>query len=234
MKESATAGGVENGGSKPLSSGGSGSSRHLLVKRVVKVTAFFVGITVLWMVLYKTASPFGFASISQHFIGVFANDADIMWFRDPFKEFYKDSDFQIACDFFNGNSYDLDNMPNGGLTYVKSNFRTIWFYRYWFASKDAYPKMHDQDVFNKIKKNNLIAGMKLKIRFLSTEYFGGFCQPSKDLNKVSTMHANCCVGLDNKIIDLKILLEDWRKYMAWPDKSKKQLKASWSVPLSCR
>ncbi|KAL1552638.1 hypothetical protein AAHA92_13409 [Salvia divinorum] len=25
-------------------------------------------------------------------------DADIMWLRDPFKKFYKDGDFQIACD----------------------------------------------------------------------------------------------------------------------------------------
>ncbi|KAE9600192.1 hypothetical protein Lal_00045850 [Lupinus albus] len=356
MKEPATTGDVENGGSKPLNSGGSGSSNHLLVKRVIKVTAFFVGITVLWMFLYNSATPFGFPSISQHFIGVFANeiidpkleivlknasmvdktviittlndawaepgsifdlflesfhkgnetekllkhlvvitldqkayarcivlhpycyqletkgdnftneaffmtpdylhmmwrrikflgsvlqlgynfvftDADIMWFRDPFKEFYKDADFQIACDFFNGNSYDLNNMPNGGFTYVKSSMKTIWFYRFWYASKDAYPKMHDQDVLNKIKKNYLIAIMKLKIRFLSTEYFGGFCEPSKDFNKVSTMHANCCVGLDNKVIDLKILLEDWRKYMALPDKEKQQLKFSWRAPQTCR
>ncbi|CAL0322303.1 unnamed protein product [Lupinus luteus] len=161
-------------------------------------------------------------------------DADIMWFRDPFKQFDKDADFQIASDYFNGNSYDLDNKPNGGFTYVKSNFRTIWFYRYWFTSKDAYPKMHDQDVLDRIKKSPIIAIMNLKIRFLSTEYFGGFCQPSQDFNKVSTMHANCCVGLDNKMIDLKILLEDWRKYMALPDKVKKQSKSSWNVPQSCR
>lgn len=159
-------------------------------------------------------------------------DTDIMWLRDPFKLFYKDADFQIACDFFNGNTYDLNNSPNGGFNYVKSNKRTISFYKYWFNSRNAYPKLHDQDVLNKIKKNSFISNMKLKIRFLSTSYFGGFCQHAKDFNKVSTMHANCCVGLDNKVNDLKILLEDWKKYVALPENEKNQSHPSWSV--SCR
>jgi len=159
-------------------------------------------------------------------------DTDIMWLRDPFKRFYKDADFQIACDFFNGNSYDLNNYPNGGFNYVKSSSRTIRFYKFWFNSRSAYPKLHDQDVLNRIKKNSFISDMKLKIRFLSTDYFGGFCQHAKDFNKVSTMHANCCVGLENKVSDLKILLEDWKKYVALPENEKNQSHPSWSV--SCR
>lgn len=161
-------------------------------------------------------------------------DTDIMWLRDPFQLFYKDTDFQIACDFFNGNSYDLNNLPNGGFNYVKSNARTIWFYKFWFKSRKTYPTMHDQDVLNHIKTHPLISNKKLKIRFLSTRYFGGFCQASKDFNKVSTMHANCCVGLDNKVNDLKILLEDWKKYMALSDEKRKIAHPSWSVPKSCR
>ncbi|KAI4352033.1 hypothetical protein L6164_006322 [Bauhinia variegata] len=161
-------------------------------------------------------------------------DTDIMWFRDPFKQFFKDGDFQIACDFFNGNSYDLKNLPNGGFTYVKSNNRTIRFYKFWFKSRKDYPEKHDQDVLNLIKTHPFISQLKLKIRFLSTAYIGGFCQRSKDFNKVCTMHANCCVGLDNKVNDLKILLEDWRKYMALPANDKKNSHPSWSVPQSCR
>ncbi|XP_027357335.1 uncharacterized protein At4g15970-like [Abrus precatorius] len=161
-------------------------------------------------------------------------DADIMWLRDPFNQFYLDADFQIACDFFNGYPNDLKNMPNGGFNYVKSNDRTVWFYKFWFNSRTAYPRLHDQDVLNKIKRNALISDMKLKIKFLSTSYFGGFCQPSKDLNEVTTMHANCCVGLENKVNDLKILLEDWKKYMALSETQKKQSPPSWRVPDSCR
>ncbi|KAM5566555.1 hypothetical protein ABKV19_014949 [Rosa sericea] len=58
-------------------------------------------------------------------------DADVMWFRNPFPRFYSDADFQIACDHFLGSSDDLQNRPNGGFNYVKSNNRSIEFYKYW-------------------------------------------------------------------------------------------------------
>jgi Nucleotide-diphospho-sugar transferase len=55
-------------------------------------------------------------------------DADIMWFRNPFPYFHPDADFQIACDHFTGYSSDLRNTANGGIGYVKikqSNHRII-------------------------------------------------------------------------------------------------------------
>ncbi|KAK7251762.1 hypothetical protein RIF29_35246 [Crotalaria pallida] len=161
-------------------------------------------------------------------------DSDIMWFRDPFKQFYKDTDIQIACDVFKGDSSNMKNFPNGGFAYVKSNSRTIWFYKFWYMSRIVYPTLHDQDVLNKIKQHPFISRMRLRIRFLSTTYFGGFCQASKDFNKVCTMHANCCVGLGNKVNDLKILIEDWKKYMALPENEKTNSPLSWSAPKSCK
>ncbi|KAK1417827.1 hypothetical protein QVD17_26961 [Tagetes erecta] len=163
-------------------------------------------------------------------------DADIMWFRDPFPKFHKDADFQIACDYFNGNPSDLQNLPNGGFNYVNSNNKTIQFYKFWYNSRLTYPTLHDQDVFNEIKFNPFIKDIGLTIRFLDTAYFGGFCQPSKDLNKVCTMHANCCVGLENKVNDLGIMLRDWRKYK---ESFANQTLASgstgsWTVPQLCR
>ena len=163
-----------------------------------------------------------------------------MWLRDPFPRFYKDADFQIASDFYQGNAQDMNNMPNGGFTYVKSNNRTIWFYKFWYDSRALYPNLHDQDVLNRIKWNPDISNMKLQIRFLDTAYFGGFCQPSKNLDEVCTMHANCCVGLENKINDLKILLEDWTRYIKpLPHRDQKNTTISsspprWTVPQSCR
>ncbi|KAG4388392.1 hypothetical protein GLYMA_09G166850v4 [Glycine max] len=79
----------------------------------------------------------------------------------------------------------------------------------------------------------LVSRMKLKMRLLSTSYFGGFCERAEDFNKVSTMHANCCVGLENKVNDIKLLLEDWNKYMALSENEKKQSHPSWSVPQLC-
>lgn len=160
-------------------------------------------------------------------------DADIMWFRDPFPRFHPKVDFQIACDYFRGNPSDLHNLPNGGFTFVKSNKKTIKFYKFWYNSKEKFPGLHDQDVLNKIKFDPFIREIGLKIRFLDTAYFGGFCQTSKDLNKVCTMHANCCVGLDNKVYDLEIMLDDWRKYMLSKANVTAPQHTSWTVPQHC-
>ncbi|XP_054790355.1 uncharacterized protein At4g15970-like isoform X2 [Prosopis cineraria] len=161
-------------------------------------------------------------------------DLDIMWLRDPFERFFKDVDFQIACDRFNGNSMDTTNEPNGGFLYVRSNHKTKDFYKLWIESRKIDPKLNEQDVLNKIKTHSFVSIRKMIIRFLDTTYFGGFCQASRDFNKVCTMHANCCVGLDNKIFDLKILLQDWRHYITLNPDQKLHSHPSWRVPNSCR
>lgn len=160
-------------------------------------------------------------------------DTDIMWFRNPIPHFYPDGDFQIACDHFLGNELDLDNRPNGGFNYVKSNNRTIEFYKFWYSSRERHPGLHDQDVLNFIKYDSFIREIGLQMRFLSTAYFGGICEPSRDFNEVCTMHANCCVGLSRKIHDLKVMLADWRKFMSMPPKVKRSKIHSWRVPQNC-
>ncbi|XP_027176509.1 uncharacterized protein At4g15970-like [Coffea eugenioides] len=158
-------------------------------------------------------------------------DADIVWFRDPFQQFYEDADFQIACDQFRYNSTDLNNSPNAGFTYAKSSNATIQFYKFWYDSKDTYPWSHDQHVLNKIKFDPFIDKIGLKIKFLDTTYFGGFCEPSKDLDVVFTMHANCCTSLDSKIHDLNMVIDDWKRYMTLPRNQTKP--NSWTMPRYC-
>ncbi|KAK3015950.1 hypothetical protein RJ639_007792 [Escallonia herrerae] len=161
-------------------------------------------------------------------------DADIMWFRDPFPRFYTDADFQIACDRYYGNPVDLvNNIPNGGFNFVKSNNRSIAFYKFWYSSRNTYPGLHDQDVLNKIKNDSFIMKIGLKMKFLNTVYFGGFCEPSKDFNQVCTMHANCCYGLDSKLQDLRIMLQDWKQFMSLPPYLKRSSMPSWRVPKNC-
>lgn len=161
-------------------------------------------------------------------------DADVMWFRSPFTRFYKYGDFQIACDHYLGRSNDLENRPNGGFSFVRSNNRTILFYKYWYASRIRYSGYHDQDVLNFIKREPFLVRIGLRIRFLNTAYFGGLCEPSKDMNLVRTMHANCCFGLDSKLHDLRIMLQDWRDFMALPLHLKQESGFSWKVPQNCR
>ncbi|CAA7043764.1 unnamed protein product [Microthlaspi erraticum] len=160
-------------------------------------------------------------------------DADVMWFRNPFPRFYRYADFQIACDHYLGRSTDLENRPNGGFSFVRSNNRTILFYKFWYASRIKYPGYHDQDVLNFIKTEPFISHIGLSIRFLNTAYFGGLCEPSKDLNLVRTMHANCCFGMDSKLHDLGIMLQDWRDFMSLPLHLKQSSGFSWKVPQNC-
>uniref|UniRef100_A0A1S4DNP3 Nucleotide-diphospho-sugar transferase domain-containing protein n=1 Tax=Nicotiana tabacum TaxID=4097 RepID=A0A1S4DNP3_TOBAC len=160
-------------------------------------------------------------------------DADILWFRRPFAHFYSHADFQIACDHYVHNSFNLKNAPNGGFKYVKSNNQTIQFYKFWYDSRNIYPEKHDQDVLNIIKFHPFLKKIKLKIMFLDTAYFGGFCEPSKDVNLACTMHANCCVGLGNKIHDLKMAINDWKTYMALPNGERISKRHTWTFGGFC-
>ncbi|XP_010691066.1 uncharacterized protein At4g15970 isoform X2 [Beta vulgaris subsp. vulgaris] len=159
-------------------------------------------------------------------------DTDVMWFRDPFPHFTLDSDFQTSCDLFNGMEFDIQNSPNNGFLFVRSNHRTIKFYKFWVSSRNTYPNLHEQDVFNRIKNDIYIQKLGVKLRFLDTDYFGGFCSPSKDFNKVCTMHANCCVGLDRKIADLNTTLEVWKNYQLSSSNTTQQ-SSDWTVPKQC-
>ena len=161
-------------------------------------------------------------------------DADIMWFRDPFPQFDLDADFQIACDHFFGNPYSLHNRPNGGFLHVKSNNQTLEFYDYWYRSHEIYTEMHDQDVLNIIKFDPFVRNSGLTIRFLDTALFGGLCEPSRDLNRVCTMHANCCFGLSSKLHDLRLMLEDWKLFVSLPPTWKTCPHITWRVPANCR
>ncbi|CAN8325337.1 unnamed protein product [Cochlearia groenlandica] len=157
-------------------------------------------------------------------------DADILWLRDPFPRFFPDADFQITCDDYNGKPTDKNNHVNSGFTYVKANNKTLNFYDFWIKSSRMYPGKHDQDVFNIIKNNCFVAKLGMKMMFFDTVYFGGFCEPSRDINVVNTMHANCCIGLENKVNNLKAALEDWRRYVSL---NTTVSVTKWNIPPKC-
>ncbi|KAB2620129.1 hypothetical protein D8674_043017 [Pyrus ussuriensis x Pyrus communis] len=138
-------------------------------------------------------------------------DADVMWFRDPFPQFYEDADFHIACDHFFGT-----------------------FYKFRYFSRETYLGFHDQDVLNIIKFHPTTISIGLKIKFLDTAYFGGFYEPSKDLNQVCTMHANYCKGLGSKLHDLRIMVQNWKRSVSLPPNLKRYLMLPWVVPHNCR
>ncbi|CAM0948645.1 unnamed protein product [Alopecurus aequalis] len=159
-------------------------------------------------------------------------DVDILWFRDPFPRIFPQAQLVMSSDFFVGDPNSPGNYPNGGLLYVKSCDGTIGFYKHWQSSRARFPGMHEQYVFDKIVKEGVPPHLGTKVQFLDTNVFGGFCQHGKDLGKVATMHANCCVGLENKLFDLKNVLQDWKTYKARLAAGNTEY-FSWRIPGRC-
>nr|CAB3456343.1 unnamed protein product [Digitaria exilis] len=143
-------------------------------------------------------------------------DVDILWLRPPFQRLPGGdvADVVMSSDFFVGDPASPGNYPNGGLLYVRSSPAAVAFYEHWQASRARFPGKHEQFVFDRIVKEGVPASVGARVRFLDTAVFGGFCQHGKDLGKVATMHANCCVGMENKLFDLRNVLEDWKEYRA--------------------
>ncbi|XP_031484188.1 uncharacterized protein At1g28695-like [Nymphaea colorata] len=141
-------------------------------------------------------------------------DADIVWFRNPFKRFTADDDVQMSCDHYDGRPYDTKNAANTGFHFARSNKKTIKFYDLWYESSKNYSKMHDQAALYILKDRGIIEQLGLKFRFLDTLYFGGFCQKSRDLREVNTMHANCCRSIKAKLADLRASLQQWKKFVS--------------------
>lgn len=61
-----------------------------------------------------------------------------------------------------------------------------------------------------MKMEGVFQRLELKVRYLDTAYFTGFCQKSKDFSKVITVHSNCCVSVKAKLTDLTAVLHAWK------------------------
>ncbi|KAJ4778934.1 Nucleotide-diphospho-sugar transferase family protein [Rhynchospora pubera] len=149
-------------------------------------------------------------------------DMDILWFRNPLRRIAITSDMAFASDVFFGDEDKIEpSAPNGGFMYVKSSNKTIEFFKNWQDQRVNYPDQHDQEVLNKVKVE-FSKRFQVKMQFMNTVYTAGFCEMSKDISKVCTVHANCCVGLQAKLLDLRSILEDWKAYKSIPPWTKEK------------
>ncbi|KAF7032380.1 hypothetical protein CFC21_043557 [Triticum aestivum] len=129
-------------------------------------------------------------------------DVDVMWLRNPFRHISLYADMVVSTDRFNGDAEALTNAPNTGFYYVKSTNRTVEILRRWRVARSRFPPTRDQAVFNEIKAELAADELHIKFVFLDTTLFDGFCQFHSKMDRVCTMHANCCIGLENKVHDL--------------------------------
>jgi hypothetical protein len=103
-------------------------------------------------------------------------DADILWFRNPFDYFADDADFQISSDKYRGNPRSFNNLPNCGYQYAQSNNRTIAMYRHWCKGGEDQLSVDEQTLFKKMLRRKEFATYDVNIQFLETERFSGFCE----------------------------------------------------------
>ncbi|XP_044502371.1 uncharacterized protein At1g28695-like [Mangifera indica] len=141
-------------------------------------------------------------------------DTDVIWLRNPFTRLSgnETEDLQISVDNYNGNPRSQNNLINTGFYFVRSNNKTISLFKKWYGMKDNSAGKKEQDVLLELMRRGLFKTLRLNVRFLPTFYFSGFCENSKDIWSVTTIHANCCRHVHAKVQDLKAVLRDWKRF----------------------
>ncbi|KAF8755687.1 hypothetical protein HU200_011154 [Digitaria exilis] len=160
-------------------------------------------------------------------------DADILWLRNPFQRISVYAD--MSCSLDNSKAKPavlLDNEFNGGFYYMKSTSRSVAVVKYWRAARARFDNTIDQVVLNTIK-HELVSELGARIQALETEYISGFCDFQERLDKVCTVHANCCMGLENKVFDLKNVAADWKNYTSLTPEGRKKRDIKVTPPSKC-
>lgn len=138
----------------------------------------------------------------------------MVWLRNPFKNLSSNQtiDLQISTDEFNGDPTSEKNPINTGFYYIRSNNKTIALFKKWYEKKDNSTGQKEQDVLLGLVRRGTFGQLGLNVRFLDTNHFSGFCSDSKDMEAVTTVHANCCRSISAKVKDLSAVLRDWYRY----------------------
>ncbi|CAI5966027.1 unnamed protein product [Closterium sp. NIES-65] len=71
-----------------------------------------------------------------------------------------------------------------------------------FNPTTSLPGIHDQDAFMRVRPEAdpyTRVTLRLSVHYLPTESFSGFCEIGRQLGRLVTVHANCCLGLEKKM-----------------------------------
>ncbi|KAL0316970.1 UNVERIFIED_CONTAM: hypothetical protein Sangu_2111300 [Sesamum angustifolium] len=141
-------------------------------------------------------------------------DIDVLWLRDPFPYLTTKQplDLQISTDKFRGNPSSESHRINTGFYMIRSNNKTRALFHAWYANKDNSTGLKEQDVLENLMHQGFFRELDLKVKFLDTLYFSGFCQDSRNVTLVATVHANCCRGMAAKLADLTMVARNWKTY----------------------
>nr|GMD10472.1 Nucleotide-diphospho-sugar transferase protein [Ipomoea batatas] len=163
-------------------------------------------------------------------------DSDVLWLRNPFprlSDLNETLDLQISTDMFNGNERSESNPINTGFYMVRSNKRTMALFNSWYGMKNSSNGKKEQDVLNQLISQGVLSELGLKVKFLNTQFFSGFCQVSRDVKSVVTVHANCCRTITAKLADLTAVIHDWHKFKSFSGDANQTAAFRWSPHDRC-
>lgn len=157
-----------------------------------------------------------------------------MWLRNPFQRISVYADMSCSLDNSKMAPTLLDCENNIGFYYMKATNRSVELVRYWRAARARFDgNPNEQVVFSNIKRE-LISKLGVRFQPLETEYISGFCDFQDHLDKVCTVHANCCMGLENKVHDLNNIAADWKNYTSMTPEQRKERSFKVTPPRKCR
>lgn len=129
---------------------------------------------------------------------------------NPFTKLNQEGeDLQMSSNFYNGRRFHDSNFFNTGFYFVTPNNKTTTLFDEWNASKHNFTCMNDQEALLRMKRAGVFRRLGLKVRYLDTTCFTGFCQNSKDFGQVITVHSNCCFSVKAKLTSLAAVLDAW-------------------------
>nr|GMC96608.1 putative nucleotide-diphospho-sugar transferase [Ipomoea batatas] len=163
-------------------------------------------------------------------------DTDVLWLRNPFprlSDLNETLDLQISTDLFNGDDWSKLNPINTGFYMVQSNNRTISLFNSWYGLKNSSNGKKEQDVLNELISQGALVELGLKVKFLDTQFFSGFCQDSTDVKSVVTVHANCCKTITAKLADLTAVIHDWQRFKSFSGDANQTAAFHWSPHDRC-
>ncbi|XP_024995947.1 uncharacterized protein At1g28695-like [Cynara cardunculus var. scolymus] len=163
-------------------------------------------------------------------------DTDVLWLRNPFPRLTLDGsvDMEISVDNFNGDQWSERNLINTGFYMIKSNNKTIALFDEWYGRRNNSAGKKEQDVLLDLTREGAFRRLGLRVRFLDTIYFSGFCQDSRDVHVVSTVHANCCRRISAKVADLTAVIHDWKRSFNISAAGNQTMEFRWSPHSACR
>ncbi|KAM7268223.1 hypothetical protein ACFE04_010389 [Oxalis oulophora] len=140
---------------------------------------------------------------------VFKSHPDVMWLRNPIIGGNPLSEITIACDFSSQYPENTSDHMDGELIFIKSETRLIELLKLLKVTKYMYPGTHNAPLCKILQDNNFFS---LDIDFFNKTIVRDFCQPSWDISIVNTIHASCCDNTKSKVHDMKLVLDDWKRF----------------------